>query len=85
MTDQGENSRTNSGYNFKARYLNYAEEVHRVKLASVSLLCSQDDKGQMVKELNRAGFFDVDQNKRDLSKLDHMIVVLATTGGWFEV
>ena len=84
--DKGENSRTNSGYNFKARYRNCAEEVHRAKkLVSVSDLYSQDVKGQMVTELNRAGFSDVDQKRRDLSELDHMFVVLATTGDWFEV
>eukprot|EP00800_Vazella_pourtalesii_P004862 TRINITY_DN15629_c0_g1_i1.p1 TRINITY_DN15629_c0_g1~~TRINITY_DN15629_c0_g1_i1.p1 ORF type:complete len:581 (+),score=124.63 TRINITY_DN15629_c0_g1_i1:210-1745(+) len=82
VTDEEENTASN-GYKFCPLFKEYYETVYPAKLVFVSFLRSQHQVGQMVKELKALNMnpmqFVFNQARPDLTKLDHLLGLLASS------
>ncbi|ESO89374.1 hypothetical protein LOTGIDRAFT_229223 [Lottia gigantea] len=86
VTDEEENGKANN-MNFCELYTKYYKEVYPAKLVFVSFLRGQHAKGQMVTQLQTAGFdplqFKLDGTRPDLTKLDNLFGLLSSDSQTF--
>ncbi|XP_067674466.1 uncharacterized protein [Haliotis asinina] len=87
VTDEEENGKVQN-MNFAELYKKYHDEVFPAKLVFVSFLRSQHAKGQMVTELQEAGFrplqFKLEGSRPDLTKLDNLFGLLSSDSASFK-